>query len=209
MCALTSIQMKWYGVQQWKSIVVALTIIVTGLVGAKAWFFLENGYWEGRSFYGAVYLAPITFLIVAKLVQIPYLYSLDFCATAGCLILAVLKVQCIVEGCCAGIILYLNKENMYIRFPSQIAEFFCALILTAILMYLSLKKKYRGRIYPITLILYGSTRFVLNLFRDDWTRTQAMNLVMPLGNIWSLVAVVVGVVWLLQVKYRKYGNAKT
>lgn len=197
MCILIALQMKWYSVQCWKSIAVSVAIIFTGLIGAEFWFYLENGYWEGRSFYGAVFFCPITFFFVAKLLRIEYLQTLDFGATAGCLVLAVLKIQCIMEGCCQGIILYVNEAHMYVRFPSQIVEFVCALILTAVLLVLSYNIKYRGRIYPITLILYGSTRFILNLFRDDWGRAEQMNLPLPIGNFWSLAAVIIGVTWLI------------
>lgn len=209
MCLLTSVQMKWYGVKCWKSIIISVTIIFTGLIASELWFFLENGYWAGRSFYGAIFFAPLTFFPVARLLRIKYLDALDFCATAGCLVLAVLKVQCMIEGCCAGIILYLNEDHMYVRFPSQVVEFVCALVLTASMLTVSYHEKFRGRIYPLTLVLYGTSRFALNLFRDDWVRTEQMNLPLPLGNIWSLVAVFVGVVWLCIYKGRAKMRGKT
>jgi len=56
MCILTALQMKWYQVPVWKSAVVSAAMIGTGLIGSEVWFYLENGYWEGRSFYGAVFL---------------------------------------------------------------------------------------------------------------------------------------------------------
>lgn len=203
MCIQTAVQMQWYHVPKWKCIGISLAIIVTGLIASRLWFFLENGFWDGRSFYGAVYFAPITFLFVAKLLKIPYLYTLDFCATAGCLVLGVLKIQCMLAGCCEGILLYINEDRIYVRFPSQKVEFICALALTAVLLVLSRKQKYRGRIYPITLVLYGISRFVLNLFRNDWRRAESMNLILPLGNIWSLIAVIIGIIWLVSSKHYK------
>ena len=200
MCALLSIQMKWYKIARWKSVIVSLAIVVTGLIGAKILFFIENGYWKGRSFYGAIFFSPIVFYIIAKIIQISYLYALDFCATAGCLIFGILKIQCLIDGCCEGVILYIDKDYRYVRFPSQLVEFLSAFLLVGILMVLSYRPRFRGRIYPITLIMYGTVRFVLNLFRNDWERTQKLNLPLPWGNIWSLVAIIVGIIWLIVVK---------
>lgn len=196
MCALISIQMKWYGEKIWKSFLVSIAIVITGLFSCKLWFFLENGYWGARSFYGAIFFAPLTFFLVSKLLKIPYLHSLDYCATAGCLILAVLKVDCMIGGCCKGITLYVKQNGNSVRFPSQAGEFVLALILSAYLLMKSKKIENRGKIYPLALVLYGAQRFVLNLLRDDWGRTKELKLLIPLGCIWSCIAIIVGAIWL-------------
>lgn len=200
MCLLISVQMKWYGEKSWKSLFVSIAIVITGLLSCKLWFFLENGYWGARSFYGAIFFAPLTFFLVSKLLKIPYLHSLDYCATAGCLILAVLKVDCMIGGCCRGITLFVKQNGNSMRFPSQAIEFVLALILSAYLLIQSRKIENRGKIYPLALVLYGSQRFVLNLLRDDWSRTKELNLLIPLGCIWSCVAIIVGTIWLLLIK---------
>ena len=207
MCCLIAIQMKWYREKAWKSIVVSLSIIITGLIGSRLWFLMENAEWGGLSFFGAVYFAPITFLLVARILRMPYVYSLDYCAVAGCLALGILKVECLISGCCRGIALYQKENGDAVRFPSQIIEFVVALILVVVLLFLSRKEKNRGKIYPLTLVLYGLTRFVLNLFRDDWDRTKELGLLIPLGNIWALVAIVAGVLWLWH-PWRKIDRTK-
>lgn len=195
--------MKWYGIAVWKSMFVSIAIIITGLITCELWFFLENGEWGGRSFFGAVFLAPITFMPLAKCLKIPYKYSLDFCATSGCLMLTILKVECLIDGCCKGIVLYRTAVGEVIRFPSQFIEVFTAFMLTALLISTSRKTKYRGKIYPITLVLYGVLRFVLNLLRDDWYRMKNMGLLLPLGNIWSLLAIGIGMIWLIVASEKK------
>jgi prolipoprotein diacylglyceryltransferase len=96
--------------------------------------------------------------------------------------LVLMKALCVLEGCCKGRILFEN-----VRFPSQIAELVNALILLVILMYLSHKKENRGKIYPMYLLTYGVSRFVLNFFRDVWAETW-----MPMGTLWSILAMVIG-----------------
>ena len=196
MCTLISVQMRWYGENTWKSFFVSLAVVITGLTSCKVWFFLENGYWGARSFYGAIFFAPVTFVLVSALLKIPYLHSLDYCATAGCLILAVLKVDCMIGGCCKGITLYVKQNGDSVRFPSQAVEFVLALGLSAFLLIQSKKTKNQGKIYPFALVLYGAQRFVLNLLRDDWERTRELNLLIPLGCIWSCVAIIAGMMWL-------------
>lgn len=55
------------------------------------------------------------------------------------------------------------------------------------------KQKNRGRIYPWFMVLYGITRFGWNLLRE----TKPFVWVLPAGNFWSLIAIVIGVLWLL------------
>lgn len=207
LCIPLRMQMRWYGVKPLQSVFISLTIIVTGYIGSKLWFFLENGKWDGLSFFGAIYLSPFAFWLAAKWLRMEYLHALDFCATAGCFVLALLKIQCLMDGCCGGMILFLNDEHMYVRFPSQIVEFTTALILAGSMLALSYKEKNRKKIYPITLVSYGSLRFVLNLFRDDWDRAHEMGLFLPIGCIWAIMAVVIGAIWLVT-DWRKQKNAR-
>ena len=206
MCIVNAMQMNWYGIAPWKSVFVSIAIAFTGLLCCELWYYFENGEWGGKSFFGGVFFAPITFMLVSKLLRIPYLYSLDYCATAGCLVLSVLKVDCLIGGCCKGIVLYKVSHDTFVRFPSQAVEVTMAGILTIALLFISKRERFRGRIYPITLVVYGAIRFVLNLFRDDWERTKQMNLLLPLGCIWSLVAIAVGLAWMFCVKMKETEN---
>lgn len=106
--------------------------------------------------------------------------------------LAILKMQCAVNGCCVGILLTITADGTYIRFPSQIIELLNALVLMVILLWLIRKGTWQGRIYPIYMLLYGITRFILNLLRD----TKPFLLGLPAGNFWSLVAIVIALIWL-------------
>ena len=71
-------------------------------------------------------------------------------------------------------------------------------------MALALNKKNRGTIYPWYLIIYGGVRFVLNIFREEWVTTE---MIMPFGNIWSLVSIAIGVLWLLWIRKHKQVDA--
>lgn len=193
MLVLIAILMLYYRVKLWKSIPVALMLTITGTLGTYIWFFLEASFFGGRSYYGAVFLVPLGFWYVAKWMRIPYGELMDFCAPAECVMLAIMKYQCLVDGCCGGILLPASLLGPNTIFPSQIVELINALILMAILMGIGFGKKYRGKVYAWYMVMYGATRFVLNFFRVD---NDPLLLGLPAGHLWSLLSIFIGVLWL-------------
>lgn len=187
------IQSVGYKIKVWKRILIAVLLTVSGTIGTYVLFFIENGWIGGTSFFGAVFLVPILFLFIPKLLRVPYGDLMDLCAPAECVMLAVMKVQCLIGGCCDGRALFVSSNGTVVCFPSQIAELINALIIMGILMAMSRKEQFRGKLYPWYMVIYGTTRFVLNLFRGD---TTPFALGLPAGNVWSLLAIAIGVVWL-------------
>lgn len=129
-----------------------------------------------------------------------YGHTLDFCVTAGSVTLGMTKLQCMFEGCCPGMVLGIDSEYHYIRFPSEIVEFVAFLMVSAILMYMSSKPHFRGKVYLWFLVIYGGARFVLNFFREI-RATYVLGL--SAGSFWSAIAVVVGATLLLILKHRE------
>lgn len=197
------ILMKLYKVKLWKGIPISFILTVTGTVGTYIWYSIETieGFdyiaFGGRSYYGAVFVVPLVFLLIAKLFKIPYGELMDFCAPAECAMLVIMKYQCLVDGCCGGRIIYEASDGAQIRFPSQIVEVCVAAVIFAVLMLLAFKKSNRRAIYPYYLIIYGSARFVLNFFRDG---LYPFILGIPPGHFWSVCAVIAGVLVLYKMK---------
>jgi len=210
MTLVISRQMEWYQVAKGKSIIVVVALVCTGLIGSYIWYYVENNSFGGRSFYGAVYLSPLVFYIVAKKLKIQYGVCLDFVAPAGCVTLALVKIQCLIDRCCIGRVLYIDENHMYVRFPSQIVEMIAFFLIAAILLYMSSKEKYRGKIFPYFLTIYGVIRFVLDFQRE----TVPMDgLHLSAGSFWSLCSFVVGTICLLKMRkgnsgYNKHKNVK-
>lgn len=193
MAAVMLLPRRWrVGLPMWKTLLSAAVLTVLGVLGAKLMFLIESGFWAGTSFYGAVFFPPLFMVLLALLLRVPPLTLLDLCAPAECVMLAILKMQCAVNGCCVGILLTITADGTYIRFPSQIIELLNALVLMVMLLWLIRKGTWQGRIYPIYMLLYGITRFILNLLRD----TKPFLLGLPAGNFWSLVAIVIALIWL-------------
>lgn len=192
------VQSVWYRLKLWKSVLLAFVLTVTGTVGTYLWFFIENHWIGGTSFYGAIFLVPAVFPLVALLFRERYRVIMDLCAPAECIMLAIMKVQCLLAGCCGGRLLFTTAAGVAVYFPSQIAELLNALIIFAVLMVLAHKKPKRGDLFPLYMVIYGMTRFVLNLFRANQSN---FFLGMSPGNVWSLLSIAVGAVWL--VLYRR------
>ena len=111
--------------------------------------------------------------------------------------LVIMKIQCLMAGCCQGVVLYTTEGGTDVRFPSPIAEMINALILCIILLCFAKKLSNRGFIYPMYLIMYGGTRFILNIGREEFFLTDKF---LPMGSIWSIVAVILGIIWILALK---------
>ena len=173
----------------------AFLLTIVGTLGTYAWFFVENFKFGGRSFYGAVFFVPLVFLLLPSIIKIPYGQLVDLCAPAECIMLSFMKVQCLVTGCCAGRALFTNELGEIVRFPSQLVELLFAYAIAIALMVMSHKAMFKEKVYPWYLILYGSTRFVLNFFREEWELYNGG--VPPLGTIWSVLAVIIGVCWIV------------
>ena len=148
-------------------------------------------------------LVLVADLILALVFRIKYLDMMDLFATvAGAMV--VMRVQCIIEGCCGGKILFTYGYTQ-VRFPNRIIEIIAVLVITAILLKLGSKEKYRGLLYPIYMISYGIVRFIINWFREGVTPFVG---VLPAGNFWSLVAIAISIIWIIVVlKFKKKAAA--
>ena len=186
------IQTRRYEIDLIKGFLIAIILTIVGTISTYVWFFIEVGTFSGISFFGAVFIVPIVFVLFAKLFGIPYGQIMDICAPAECAMLVIMKVHCFVSGCCDGKLLYITEHGTQVYFPSQIVELTNALVIAVVLLLLSRKKENNGTIYAWYMVLYGSTRFVLNFFRD----TKPILLFMGWGSIWGILAILIGVTWL-------------
>ena len=194
----------WYRIRKWKIVISVLLLTASGVFGTYFWYFVENFEIAGRSFYGAVFIVPLFFFIVGKILRSPYGQILDLCAPAECVMLVLMKALCFIEGCCGGRVLWVNASGNEIVFPSQLAELLNAVLVFVLLMILAYRKKNQGMLYPWYLVIYGASRFILNFFRQEWVTTQHF---VPLGTVWSVLAFAIGISILFF--HKKQTNKKT
>ena len=189
----------WYGIRKYKSVFAALLLTVVGTMGTYLLGWIESyPRFGSRSFYGAVFLIPVDFFAIAKLLRISYGALMDMSAPSVCVMLVLMKALCCIEGCCDGRVLYTAASGAPVVFPSQIVELVNALALFGVLMRMIHRKKYNGEIYAWFFVLYGVSRFALNFFRAD---LSPFAWILPAGHFWSVCAIATGAVTLFI--YRK------
>ncbi len=188
-----------YKIKPGKLLMFDLLLTVCGVAGVKLMYFVENGSFAGLSFFGAVLITPLLLIPVALLLKERVPAVLDLSAPAICAMLGVMKIQCVVEGCCRGRMMDLFGLLLPFRFPSQLVELANACVLVVVLVCLARKKANYGHIYPLFLVLYGITRFVWNLFRE----AEPFIGPLPIGNFWSLISLIIGLIWLFALKKKK------
>ena len=136
-------------------------------------------------------LVPLLLIPISKLLKIPYGEITDFSVPQGCVILASMKVSCLLTGCCGGICL---NPATQVYFPSQIVEMVVSLLIGAFVIYLDSQKLLKGKLYGVYLLLYGLLRFALNFMRDGLTPFVWF---IPAGHFWSLVSMGFGIAWIM------------
>lgn len=186
-----------------KTVVVFILLACLGILSTQILYFIENGEWGGMSFFGAVLFVPIWFFAVAKILNIPFSKMMDFVALPGLLMFAVLKTNCAVDGCCQGRVIGYSDGAAPIHFPSPLVEAITTVLLVFALLYIEKKGKTTDKLYPLSLASYGVLRFILNFFREQG---EPLLLGLQRGNVWALVAIIAGLVWLLVLRYIKINN---
>lgn len=194
---------KIYDISLPKIIVVFLFLVLFGVTSTYLMYYIENGEWEGTSLFGAVLFPPLLFVPISLIIRIRYTKLMDFISPASLVMIGIMKANCILEGCCQGMPLWKTAGGEFVYFPSPLIESLATFAIIILLLRWENRKKHQDLFYPFVLILYGLIRFCLNWFRGIPKITET---ILPMGNIWSLVAIIVGLVWLLVVNYIKINN---
>ncbi len=172
----------------WKIVVFTLAVVPVGVFCAKLMRLIEEGTWVGFSLYGAILFEPLIMIPLGLLIKIRPVEMMVLGAPAGCLSVVFLKIQCQITGCCFGRILWHQENGRPVRFPSQITEMIVGIVLLFVLLKIIQSDKQRKYVYAWFLLLYGGTRFFLNLLRD----TVPFALGMSAGCFWSVISCIIG-----------------
>lgn len=115
---------------------------------------------------------PLLYRIPAKLMKIDFKKQCSILAVGAPLTQAVGHIGCIFPGCCEGYPvawgLYNARYDNYV-FPNQLLEAIVAFVITFFFIWKDKKNNFipDSRNYPLMLIMYGSTRFILEFLRNN------------------------------------------
>ena len=187
------IQRKKYSLNVLQVALVTILLTLVGVAGAKLMFATENGFqaWGGISFFGSVFLIPVMMPLLGLLFRLKFSQTLDLCAPCVAIMITCLRVNCMISGCCGGWQVCIGE--VCFTWPTQAIESVMDLIIFLLLLKLGTDNTHNGRLYPTFMISYGSIRFLLEFLRD----TPKEWLFMSHGQWFSLIAIVIGIAWLV------------
>jgi prolipoprotein diacylglyceryltransferase len=105
------------------------------------------------------------------------------------------KLDCLLNDCCAGFCMYYEGSTP-VLFPSAILEMIVWSIFVVLLLLIERKQFASGILWPISMIWFGAARFLFDYFRGSIWERKPFFLTMSAGQFWSLVALLIGAVFL-------------
>lgn len=185
------------GLNVFSSILFAALLTVCGIAGARLLFILENlddlsnaisG--SGVSFFGSVYLIPIVMPLIGRLFRMKGKTTLDLCAPCVAIMIACIRIGCLLGGCCGGWVVYIG--NTYFAWPTQIMESIGDFLIFLWLGKLHRQRHHEGKLYPYLMISYSVLRFFIEFLRyspEKW-------LIFSAGHAFAVIAIIAAVLWL-------------
>ena len=195
---------RYWKIPKNKMILGAFLSVPAGLIGSSIIRRIEFGTWTGLAYFGVILIAPVIMVILGLLLKIEPETVLGMGAPIACAVLPLMKLQCLITGCCFGRIIRRLPNGRVIRFPSQLVEMICGIILLLVVLKIEQSEKQRKYIYAWFLFLYGCSRFVLNMFRD----TVPFLFGLSGGCVWSIIAICIGGGVLLAKHRKEVGEGK-
>ena len=186
-------------------------IYCAGLMGAlyTAVSKMYGGGTSNLAIFGVVVSLPFILIAAALLSGKPWRGVTDLFAPGAILGLAFSKFGCFFYGCCPGIEcdfgLY-NKLYERVMFPSQLCESITMVFVVAFGFWYTNKKKNRtpGSAYPVTAMVYVTTRFLWEFLRYyDIDKMKHLLFGLSFWQLWCIVVFVISAIWLLILKNPK------
>jgi len=186
-----------FGISYVNMLVALLMIIIFGLSGAFVSHYIENGYW-GIRYYGTILVVVLVLIPTSKVIRVPYNKLMDYVAPQGMLGIIVMKYNCLIKGCCGGKVLGYSSEGIGITFPSQSVELITAIIIFIILLVMENSKTFNKYVFPVFMILYGSTRLIFDYLRAEQGRVFSLGAInISVGCVFCLLIIMIGCINIL------------
>ena len=210
MSILLSFRKKEHGIGTLRAVLTGILLAVFGFIGAKLLYILENFRsvlkngldFSGVSFFGTVFFMPAAIPLIALILRIPRKGFTDFCTPAGLLMLAFIRIGCFTRGCCEGITVHYGMRPWIV--PVQLLECSFDLVLLAVLLLPSVKKRFRGVLYCLFMGGYGLIRFAMEFLRDTGKHVFGFSN----GQLFSAAAILISAL-ILFLHFRKKASVSS
>jgi len=165
---------KNFKIKVWKAILFTVLVYTLSVLWMFFLYWAESGFkdWGGNNIVRIFIWVPLFAWPVAKLLKLDWKTCCEYIAPCLCVVHGVAHLGCIFAGCCHGYPWKYGIWNPQLdckTFPVQPIE---AIVAIAIVIVICVRQKRRsydpdGLSYPLMLILFGSTRFMLEFARDN------------------------------------------
>lgn len=177
---------------------------IVGYLGAALASFLSYNSWTGIRFYGKAVFATIALYVVSKVLKSESTIIMDYYAPVDIAALIVMKMNCMRAGCCSGIELYLDSNGQPVLFPSQQVELIVAFVLFSAIIIMECTSKFDGYRYSIYLLVYGVSRYILDMFRaDEGNAIDIGYFSISICQLFCCISMCLGIVGIYTVRKRK------
>lgn len=182
-----------FNLKKWQSVAFTSLLMLSGLLGCKALYCLENlgeirvqGLTAsgGFSFYGAVFLIPPLMACVGLLFHLRAKQTINAAAPCVALMVGVIRFGCFLNGCCGGKSAILLGCTFH--WPTQAIESIGDFVILFWLLSVE-KNSEEAHLYPRFMLTYGVLRFFVEFLRDtpkDWVTLSH-------GQWFSLAAIII------------------
>lgn len=168
------INCKNYKIPKWKATLFTVIVYALSVTWMFFLFWAASGFknWGGNNIVRVFIWVPLIALPIAKLFKLDWKTCCEYLAPCLCVVHGVAHLGCVFAGCCHGYKwdygIY-NPTLPYKTFPIQPIEALVAIGIVVFICIRQKKLKYKvdGLSYPLMLILFGSTRFLLEFARDN------------------------------------------
>lgn len=164
--------------------VLSILHMVFSVIFVKIFAFIE-GVPGGMSLYGCFFFLPVLFFLIALLTKRNIADVFDAFTVPTLVIAFFGRANCLFSGCCLGNIIP-GTEN--VRWPTREAELVLYIVLYIFFRRRVKNVKFRGLMYPIFIMVYGTFRFIVEWLREG----DSIILIFHISHFWSLLSVFIG-----------------
>ncbi|MDD5428521.1 MAG: prolipoprotein diacylglyceryl transferase [Candidatus Omnitrophica bacterium] len=208
-----------------KCVDLAITILISGIVGARLLFVLLNLRFYaanpleiimlskgGLVWYGGFIAGLVAMLIYVRINALSFWSVVDLVAPYVALAQGFGRIGCFLNGCCYGVtvapgfplgVVFPPESDP--RLPTQLISAALLFLIFAILVIWQNRRRFIGEIFLAYCMLYSAKRFVIEFFRGDNPR---LFLSLTMSQIISAV-IFIAAVAVFALKARRWKNATT
>ena len=198
------IRRKKYQISVGKVFAILIVVTIFTVLGANLGSFLGGMSFWGLRLYGILLVDSIILFGLARLFKMDVGKMGDYLSASIIAVCCIVKVPCMIDGCCYGKEIFVNATGDIVRFPSQVVEFSVWALLTIWLCLIDHKGEHKNLLWAIATIWFGFLRFLVDFMRGNPREMQLMILGLPGGRFWSLFVMIIGILFLLYSLHKYY-----